>query len=576
MGTSLQRKLALTHAAVTLAAVVIAEGIALGGLAVTTQGSIFAPNWGFRVALVAMGAALAGLVLGAWASRRIGRRLGRALEISRAWLRGNLSVRIADPSSDDLGVLAEHLDVLGEHLEQDEQDLEELRERNTRLSDQVRALAVVEERNRLARELHDSVKQHVFSLAMTASAIRTRFDALPNVPEEVWSDLADMVREIETAAQAVQRETARLIDDLRPDTLQEQGLAAALNDYTLLLGAREHILIYVEVQGSDALLPPFVAEALYRVAQEALHNVARHARATRADVHLRCLPMQATLTIHDNGIGFETSQPRRGLGLANMQERMMTVGGRLVVESERGSGTTVLAEAALPHPLGTSFETRAAVAGSELDRPSPTIENWAWLGQKLVIPVGQRWPWLPADRVHLRGPVVEPSQEAVMIKKEIGFLGLKRDYVLQVVRQDEHGPPLVRVRGSRSGYEWEAEDASWALRCVRGLSGRMVLTRNGQPLAAMQYQGRLLNTWSEIVYDGRGFRLSHVKGSPNVRVLIDEVGDEYVSVEGGDWPQVALHRALPLPLLVMVAMRVVDEDEAVSTTTSLETVETGS
>jgi len=540
---SLQHKLTLAHVVVTLGAILIAEGVALILIAARPIGRL-------RFALVIIAAALAGLLLGAWASRPVVRRAGRALEVSQAWLRGNLSLRIADPVSDDLGVLASQLDLLAEHLEKDEQDLDELRERNARLTDQVRALAVVEERNRLARELHDSVKQHLFSLAMTASAIRARFDALQNAPDE----LDEMVREVETTAQAAQREMTRLIKDLRPGSLQEQGLAMALNDYTLLFGAREHLLIYLEVQGNDALLPPSASEALYRVTQEALHNVARHARATRVDVRLRCIPEHVALTIRDNGIGFDTSQPRRGLGLANMEERMMTVGGALSVVSQIGIGTTVLAEVGLPHPLGT-MELRE-IAGLDRDRPSPTIENWAWLGQRLVIPVGQIWPWLPADQMRLRRPLVDPSEELLMVRKDTGFLGLRRSCVLQ---WSQRRTPLVRVNQSRSGYEWESEGASWALRRIGGLSGRMVLTRNGQPLAAMQYQGRLLNTWSEIVYDGRGYRLSYVKGQPGCCVLVDEVGDELLTAVGGASPQIELHRPLPLPLLVMVTMRIVDE-----------------
>jgi hypothetical protein len=99
----------------------------------------------------------------------------------------------------------------------------------------------------------------------------------------------------------------------------------------------------------------------------------------------------------------------------------------------------------------------------------------------------------------------------------------------------------------------------------------MVLTRNGQPLAAMQYQGRLLNAWSEIVYDGRGYRLSYVKGQPGRCVLVNEVGDELLTVEDGASPQIELRRPLPLPLLVMVAMRMVDE--VASTTAPAKTVE---
>jgi len=545
----LQHKLTLAHAAVTLAAVLLAEGIALGITILLTHEQVFPQSLrNAHVLLVALVAALVGALLGAWASRSVTHRLRYALETTQAWLRGNLSPRIADPTPDDLGELAGRLDLLAGHLEQDEQDLDELQERNARLTDQVRALAVVEERNRLARELHDSVKQYLFSLAMTAGGIRTRFDALRDVP----ADLAEMVREVETTAQAAQREMTRLIEDLRPGSLQEQGLAAALNDYTLLFGAQEHLLIYLDVQGNDALLPPPVAEALYRVAQEALHNVARHARATRVDVHLRCVPEQVALTVGDNGIGFDPAQSQRGLGLANMQERMLTVGGRLTVESQVGIGTTVLAEAGLTRPLGTQME----IARLDRDRPSPTIENWAWLGRKLVIPVGQVWPWLPADQVHLRRPLVEPAEEPLVVRPRVGLLGLRRGYVLQ---PGPHQLPLARLRHVASGYEWESQGAAWALRRVRRLSGGTVLARNGQPLAAMQYQGRLLNTWSELVYDGRGYRLSFVRGQPGRYVLVDETGDQALLIQGGTSPQVELRRALPLPLLVMAAMRVVDE-----------------
>ena len=545
----LQHKLTLAHAAVTLAAVLLAEGIALGITILLTHEQVFPQSLrNAHVLLVALVAALVGALLGAWASRSVTHRLRYALETTQAWLRGNLSPRIADPTPDDLGELAGRLDLLAGHLEQDEQDLDELQERNARLTDQVRALAVVEERNRLARELHDSVKQYLFSLAMTAGGIRTRFDALRDVP----ADLAEMVREVETTAQAAQREMTRLIEDLRPGSLQEQGLAAALNDYTLLFGAQEHLLIYLDVQGNDALLPPPVAEALYRVAQEALHNVARHARATRVDVHLRCVPEQVALTVGDNGTGFDPAQSQRGLGLANMQERMLAVGGRLAVESQVGIGTTVLAEAGLTRPLGAQMD----IARLDRDRPSPTIENWAWLGRKLVIPVGQVWPWLPADQVHLRRPLVEPAEEPLVVRPRVGLLGLRRGYVLQ---PGPHQLPLARLRHVASGYEWESQGAAWALRRVRRLSGGTVLARNGQPLAAMQYQGRLLNTWSELVYNGRGYRLSSVRGQPGRYVLVDETGDQVLLIQGGTSPQIELRRALPLPLLVMAAMRVVDE-----------------
>ena len=102
----------------------------------------------------------------------------------------------------------------------------------------------------------------------------------------------------------------------------------------------------------------------------------------------------------------------------------------------------------------------------------------------------------------------------------------------------------------------------------------MVLTRNGQSLAAMQYQGRLLNVWNEIIYDGYGYRLSHVRdqGGSERCVLVDESGDECLSVVSGRARQIELYCPLPLPLLVMVAMRVLDEDESISTMAAVETI----
>ncbi|MCR4408650.1 MAG: hypothetical protein NUW24_17310 [Anaerolineae bacterium] len=87
----------------------------------------------------------------------------------------------------------------------------------------------------------------------------------------------------------------------------------------------------------------------------------------------------------------------------------------------------------------------------------------------------------------------------------------------------------------------------------------MVLTRNNQPLAAMQYQGRLLHTWSEMIYAGRGYRLSLIKGQPDKYILADEDGNELLTAIAGDPLRVQLNRALPLTILIMAVMRIVDE-----------------
>jgi hypothetical protein len=328
-------------------------------------------------------------------------------------------------------------------------------------------------------------------------------------------------------------------------------LASALNDYGLLFGAREHVLVYVDAQGSDTLLPPSVSEALYRVAQEALHNVARHARATRVDVRLRCLPELVELDVRDNGVGFDVSQVRRGLGLGNMQDRMLSVGGRLQIESRSGYGTRIRAEVVLAQREETHSDLR-----SDAGRPSPTPENWAWLGRRLVIPVGQAWPWLPADQAHLRRPLVSADQSPLSVQRVRGRLGFGARYVLR----DRDGTAPLTVSHSHSGYEWRSEGGHWALRHVRGPRGgmRAVLTRNEQPLAAVQQQGRLLDVWCEIVYDGRGYRFACSGGMGGQCTLTDATGDVVLTLSGGPLPTIGLRRIVPLALLAMIAVLAVD------------------
>lgn len=478
------------------------------------------------------------------------RRLRKMNLVAQAWNRGSLSTRILDTRMDEVGQISAQLDQLIDHLEQDERDLEELRQRNMRLTDQVRALTVVEERNRLARELHDSVKQHLFSLAMTTSAIRTQLDVMEGISPE----LRKMIREAESSAQTAQRETTRLIGDLRPGSLQERGLAVALNDFTLLFGAQEHLLIYLDVKGKEPPLSPSIAEALYRVAQEALHNVARHAQATRVDMQLQYLPGFVRLSLQDNGVGFDIHQPQSGLGLANMQERMLEVGGKLDIDSQRGMGTRIIAEVGLVDPR----VRQALIAEQEQTALIPTIDHWPWLGQKLVIPVGQTWPWLPADTAHLRQPLVDVVGIPLVFKTERHLLGLRWCCRLQYGQQPGSS---LRIHHTLRGYNWKCDGARWQLRNYGGLSRRMVLYRNGQPIAAAQYRGRQMHVLSEFVYDGRGYRISQDPEDPQQYIFKDQVGDLLLSLQDTNPLEFILNRPLPVHLVTMIILRILEENQ---------------
>ncbi|MEW5868550.1 MAG: sensor histidine kinase [Chloroflexota bacterium] len=493
-----------------------------------------------------LGAALASLL--GWAANHwiVTSRLQRAAEIGSAWLRGDLNLRIEEAEEDEFGRLTDHLDQLIQQLAHYKQDLIELQQREDRLSDQVRVLSISEERSRLAHDLHDGVKQQLFSMAMIASGIQDRANSQADC---MPSEMLEMIGQLKISAQTAQQDLTRLIEGLRPISIQERGLGAALNEYALLFGAREHLLIYLDVQGNDGLLPISIAEMFYLVAQEALNNVARHASATRVDVKLSCFPDEASLTVRDNGRGFDLSRPRRGLGITSMQDRLTAVGGRLSLNSSPGRGTILIAQVGLGRPLLPPGEQ----ARLDPNRPQIDIENWLWLGQRLVIPVGQTWPWLPADEDYLRRPLLDKSQ-VVRAQVANGVFGLGKGLQLQT------GDLSVQVRQAVHGYSWRLHGARWNFKRLSS-NGSQVLFRNGQPLAAVQYQGRQMDMWSEFVYIGRGYRLAagHKAG---MFQFYDEDGQEIAQFNCRPGLEIEIYRPLSLNLLIIALLRLLDEKKA--------------
>ena len=142
-------------------------------------------------------------------------------------------------------------------------------------------------------------------------------------------------------AEAGLAEMRALIFELRPESLATEGLVAALEKQTAALQARHHLQVVTQLMAEpDVPLP--VKEALYRVSQEGLHNIVKHAGATRVDVTLMADNGCLTLTIHDDGQGFDSSGQFPGhLGLKSMRERVEGIGGDLQIESGMGAGTTL-------------------------------------------------------------------------------------------------------------------------------------------------------------------------------------------------------------------------------------------
>ncbi|KAA6222660.1 GAF domain-containing sensor histidine kinase [Streptomyces albofaciens JCM 4342] len=207
---------------------------------------------------------------------------------------------------------------------------------NARLYERSRELTIAGERARLAHELHDAVAQKLFSLRLTAQAATALVDRDPARAKGELQQVAAL------AAEAADELRAAVVE-LRPAALDEDGLVATLRSQTQVLDRAHHARVTFDSRGVRAL-PAAQEEALLRVAQEALHNALRHARADRVEVTLVRHGQGALLRVADDGRGFDTRAVRRAgrhLGLVSMRDRASGVGGRLTVQSEPGKGTAV-------------------------------------------------------------------------------------------------------------------------------------------------------------------------------------------------------------------------------------------
>ncbi|MDQ4024491.1 MAG: sensor histidine kinase, partial [Actinomycetota bacterium] len=214
---------------------------------------------------------------------------------------------------------------------------------NARLFEDAEHRLALEERQRLARDLHDSVSQALFSMTLQTRGAQLALEAAGIDPAgPVGRRLADL-KELTEGALAEMR---MLIFELRPGAMQEEGLAAAIRKLGQGIAAREALVVEVEAPAERIALRPLAEEQLYRLTQEALTNVVKHARAHR--VHVRITPWvqsgELVLEIVDDGVAFDPSLPRPGhLGLRTMADRAESLGGRLEVFSQPGEGTTVRA-----------------------------------------------------------------------------------------------------------------------------------------------------------------------------------------------------------------------------------------
>lgn len=206
----------------------------------------------------------------------------------------------------------------------------------SKYEEQIRAAAAQEERHRLARELHDAIKQQIFVAQTAAATAEARYGV-----DEAGTRAA--LGEMRGAARAAMTEMEAMLEQLRAAPLENAGLAAALKEQCEALGLRtgaEARFVLGAMPESDDM-PPGSQQAMYRVAQEALANVGRHARARKVEVRLERIGNEVRLRVEDDGAGFDTNTATRGMGIENMRARAEEQGGVLEVVSHPGGGTVV-------------------------------------------------------------------------------------------------------------------------------------------------------------------------------------------------------------------------------------------
>jgi NarL family two-component system sensor histidine kinase LiaS len=279
----------------------------------------FARQVAVSLLFITIFAGLLGSLIGSITASGLVQRLRRLFKSARAWSEGNFNVSVEDPVQDELGLLATGLNNMASRL--------------GKLLEERQQMSVMQERNRLARELHDSVKQSAFAASAQLGT------ALVNYPE-VGDTAHTHLLEAEKLLDSVRQDLTHLIHELRPVSLESKGLAEGLQEYCADWANQSGIDAKVSIRG-ERTLPPDVEHTLFRIIQGALSNIARHSEASQAEILLIQDPTSVRLIVSDNGIGFDVDENHNGMGLRSLRERVDLLGGTFDIESKIGEGTKI-------------------------------------------------------------------------------------------------------------------------------------------------------------------------------------------------------------------------------------------
>ena len=308
----------------------------LRGLVLVTYPTMFyslsVANWlpllGFNLLIFLIGSGLSGILFGRLVARPLVRRLQIMADGATAWASGDFVPQIHDPSQDEVGRLGRQLNRMAVQLHE--------------LLETQRDLSRIQERNRVAQDLHDSVKQQMFAMTMNLGTIQALWDTDPALARERL-DIAFQV------ARQCQQELHAVITTLQPIALAQEPVAHALRTY-LDLWSQQTGITTDYTPPTQSIADDTVAVAILRIAQEALANVARHSGAAHVTVQFHVESTTVHLIINDNGHGFDPTAVVLGLGLRSMRERAASCNGIMLLTS---SPTGTQLELTIPVPTTT-------------------------------------------------------------------------------------------------------------------------------------------------------------------------------------------------------------------------------
>lgn len=247
---------------------------------------------------------------------------------------GKLSDRMEIQEPGELASIGRALNRLADRFENQVQSLQKLADEKAELAEQAKAAAAIEERQRLARDLHDAVSQQLFALNMLASAAKKTIDKNPEAAKRQIEEIADI-------ALKAQGEMRALLLHLRPVHLSGDSLQEGMEKLIDELARKTNIRFETDIQPIEGLSKG-VEDHLFRLLQESLSNALRHSGATVIKLELRQTSQAVVLKVHDNGKGFDvTEEKKASYGLKTMRERCEELGGQLTVTSRLGEGTFV-------------------------------------------------------------------------------------------------------------------------------------------------------------------------------------------------------------------------------------------